>query len=177
MLSWRAANARSGMPALFLDRDGVLNRSIPGGYALSTADVAFNDDVIAALGALAPERRMVIVSNQSCVGRGLLGVPDLRAIMAHVVDGAARRGLPIDAWYCCPHAPDDGCACRKPKPGMLIAAARDLGIDLRSAAFVGDQPSDVAAAEAAGVRPLPIRPDDAADVRAHVAALRAGTRA
>jgi D-glycero-D-manno-heptose 1,7-bisphosphate phosphatase len=173
-LRWRRADAAPRSRAVFLDRDGVVNRWIPGGYALRESDVVFNDDVIAALAAVDRERyALVIASNQSCAGRGLIGIDALVALMGYVVDGMRARGVEIDAWYCCPHRPDQGCACRKPGPGMLVAAAADLGLDLRESWFIGDQPSDMEAARRAGVRGLPVAPDDGAGVRAQLARLAA----
>ena len=155
---------------MFVDRDGVINRWIRDGYALTRADVVINDDVIAALRALDRDAFAVVVaSNQSCVGRGLISAAGMSELMDYVVRELELRGLPLDAWYCCPHAPDDGCGCRKPAPGMLDAAARELGVELPRSYFVGDQATDMEAAERAGVRGLLVRPDDAAGVRAHVA--------
>lgn len=169
MLSWRRAGRVVPARAVFVDRDGVINRWIRGGYALSEGDIVFNDGALDALSALDREDFAVIVaSNQSCVGRGLLARDRLAELMAYVVSNAERRGLVLDAWYCCPHAPDDGCACRKPAPGLLTAAAADLGVDLARSFFIGDQPSDMEAAARGGARGLMVRPDDADDVRAQV---------
>jgi len=168
-LSWRRAGAPSRSRAVFVDRDGVVTRWLRG-FALSEADVVFNDEVIRALGEIDRERfALAIVSNQSCVGRGLLSVEGLRAIMDRVVAGMRARGAELDAWYCCVHAPDEGCACRKPAPGMLFAARDELGVDLAASYFVGDQASDMEAAARAGVRGLRVEPDDAAGVRARLA--------
>jgi D-glycero-D-manno-heptose 1,7-bisphosphate phosphatase len=160
--------------AVFVDRDGVINRWIRGGYALAAPDIVFNDGVIEALRDVDREQfALVVASNQSCVGRGLLAAGALSEIMAHVVEGAERRGLALDAWYCCPHAPSDGCACRKPAPGLLVSAAADLGLNLRRSFFIGDQPGDVEAAARAGARGLIVRSDDAGDVRSQVARILA----
>ena len=174
MLSWRRAVRALPPRAVFVDRDGVVNRWIRGGYALTAQDIVFNDEAIEALRGVDAERfALVVASNQSCVGRGLLAPGALTEVMAHVVDGAERRGLVLDAWYCCPHAPSDGCACRKPAPGLLVSAAADLGLNLRRSFFIGDQPSDMEAAARAGVRGLIVRPDDAGDVRSQVARIAA----
>lgn len=178
MLCWRRGDAlrarvtglQAPARAVFVDRDGVINRWIPGGYALTRRDVVFNDDAIEALRAVDRDLFAVIVaSNQSCVGRGLLSEAGLLDVMEHVVEQLDRRGLALDAWYCCPHAPGEGCGCRKPAPGLLTAAARDLGLNLRRSYFIGDQTTDMEAAERAGVRGLRVRPDDGADVRAQAA--------
>lgn len=165
-LSWRSANAPARDVVLFCDRDGVLNRWIPGGYVLRRESVVFNEASIRSLAAIDRSRfGVVVVSNQSCVGRGLLDVESLESIMEYIVQGATERGLEIDAWYCCIHAPDAGCACRKPAPGLLLAAAAELGVDLARSYFVGDQPSDMQAAERAGVQGLSVRPNCAEDIQ------------
>jgi D-glycero-D-manno-heptose 1,7-bisphosphate phosphatase len=90
---------------------------------------------------------IVIVTNQSAIGRGLTTASEVAAIhdqLLAVADGA------IEAILCCPHTPSDGCDCRKPRPGLLLQAARRLSLSLSSSYFLGDSPSDMAAADAAG---------------------------
>lgn len=133
--------------AVFLDRDGVLIAD--RGYVHQVADVELLPGVRQALQAL--RRRgwlLVVVTNQSGIGRGLFTLDQYQAVTTHL------RGLlpEIDEVYCCPHAPAAGCACRKPQPGMLLQAASDLGIDLRSSVMLGDRESDLAAGIAAGCR-------------------------
>ena len=155
---------------MFLDRDGVLNRWIRDGYALTRDDIVLNEDVIGALRAIDRAAfALVVASNQSCVGRGLLSAAALTDLMHDLAGELDARGLPLDAWYCCPHAPGAGCTCRKPEPGMLVTAGADFGLDLRRSYFIGDQPTDMAAAARAGVCGLLVRPDHAGDVRAQVA--------
>jgi D-glycero-D-manno-heptose 1,7-bisphosphate phosphatase len=90
---------------------------------------------------------IVIVTNQSAIGRGLTTASEVAAIHDHLM--AAADGA-IEAILCCPHAPGDGCDCRKPRPGLLWQAASRLGLSLSSSYFLGDSPSDMAAAEGAG---------------------------
>ncbi|WP_258177468.1 D-glycero-alpha-D-manno-heptose-1,7-bisphosphate 7-phosphatase [Streptomyces solincola] len=89
-----------------------------------------------------------VVSNQSGVGRGLLSHAQVRAVNARV---EALLG-PFGAWVYCPHAPEDGCGCRKPAPGLVVEAARRLGVDPAQCVVIGDIGADVAAARAAGAR-------------------------
>jgi D-glycero-D-manno-heptose 1,7-bisphosphate phosphatase len=98
-----------------------------------------------------------VVSNQSGLARGLLGIADLNAIHRTLQDALERRGGHIDAFFFCPHGPDEGCDCRKPGPGLLRALAARLGIDLTGIPFVGDRASDAAAAREVGARPLLVR--------------------
>lgn len=137
--------------ALFLDRDGVVieNRDH---YVRSWDDVAFLPDALEALRELSRYPvRIVIVTNQSAVGRGLLPQATAEAINERVVAVIEEAGGRVDGAYICPHAPDDRCDCRKPAPGMLLQAARDLNIDLRRSIMVGDALTDIAAGQAAGV--------------------------
>jgi len=150
---WRAPEARRGERALLLDRDGVLNRRIAGGYVLRYEDAEVNVPLMRALGerfGSAPFP-VAIVSNQSCVGRGLLAVDALRTIMARFVSELERHGLRLDAWYCCPHAPEANCTCRKPGPALVSAALAGAGAVAGLSTLIGDAPSDMAAARAAGI--------------------------
>ncbi|MFI9201151.1 D-glycero-alpha-D-manno-heptose-1,7-bisphosphate 7-phosphatase [Streptomyces sp. NPDC053048] len=131
--------------AVLFDRDGTL-----------VEDVPYNGDprrvvpVAGARTALALLRRhgvrTGVVTNQSGVARGLLTMDQVRGVNARV----ERLLGPFDVWAVCPHGPDDGCPCRKPAPGLVLAAARELGLAPGRCAVVGDIGSDMAAAAAAG---------------------------
>jgi len=141
-------------PAVFLDRDGVIIEHRDD-YVKSLAEVAFITGALEALARLARhDMLMVIATNQSAIGRGLLARETADAINTYVRERIAAAGGRVDAVYMCPHQPEDNCACRKPAPGMLLDAARDLGIDLGASAMIGDALTDVLAAQAAGVRPI-----------------------
>lgn len=136
--------------AVFLDRDGVINRPIVRDgkpFAPTTeADLHLLPGVAEALGRLrAAGFRLVVVTNQPEVARGTLA--------REVLDGMhARLGseLPIDDFRVCPHDEADGCECRKPKPGLLQAAARESGLSLEESFMVGDRWRDVDAGRRAG---------------------------
>jgi D-glycero-D-manno-heptose 1,7-bisphosphate phosphatase len=141
-------------PAVFVDRDGVINRN-RANYVLSWDQVEFLQGVFEALENLAGSHfRIVLVTNQSPVGRGLLSLHALSAINAGIVQQIQLAGGRVDGIYVCPHRPDEGCDCRKPKPGMLLQAAAELEIDLSRSYLIGDAVSDVEAALAAGCQPL-----------------------
>ncbi len=148
----------SARPALFLDRDGVLNRRILGGYVKCPADLELIDLALgAALAAQTAGAAIVVITNQGVVGRNLASEADLMAIHAHMLEALDEQGIHIDGIYACPHHPlalDPAlrrCECRKPMPGLLLAASRDLNLDLSRSAMVGDQESDIMAARAAGI--------------------------
>ena len=140
-------------PALFLDRDGTLIEDV--GYPRDPRRVYL---LPGAAGALARLARLgfalVIVSNQSGVGRGLFSRAEAEAVHAEVVRRFAGAGVSFDGAYYCYHAPDEGCGCRKPAPGLLLRAAAELGLDLGRSFMVGDKTIDAAAGAAAGCRGL-----------------------
>lgn len=108
--------------------------------------------------------RLVVVTNQSGIGRGFFNHAQAAAVTERLAELLAEQGAWIDATYSCPHSPEDGCDCRKPKPGMLHRAAHELDLDLTRSFMVGDRISDCEAAEAAGCQPIlltekPLFPD------------------
>ena len=147
----------TGARALFLDRDGVVVRE---SEALGPRDLELLPGVAAAIAAArGAGYKVVVVTNQPVVARGLMSEDDVRAAHARLGESLAREGGVVDAFYFCPHHPSAtlaayrvACECRKPRPGMLLAAARDLAIDLAASVMVGDRASDVAAGKRAGCR-------------------------
>ena len=144
---------------VILDRDGVLNREAPDhGYILSSADFQWLPGSLSALALLhGAGIRLSVATNQSPVGRGLITLQRLEEIHDHMRVQAAAAGGPIDAVFYCPHGPDEGCDCRKPRPGLLTAAVKASGIDIRHTVFAGDDVRDVEAALSAGVAPVLLR--------------------
>ena len=109
-----------------------------------------------ALAALAKIRhlplKIILVTNQSAVGRGIISLTTAHAINQRLVAEIERANGRVDAAYLCPHAPDDHCSCRKPLPGLLHQAARKYDIDLSHSVMIGDALTDLAAGKAAGVK-------------------------
>jgi D-glycero-D-manno-heptose 1,7-bisphosphate phosphatase len=93
---------------------------------------------------------LAVVTNQAVVGRGLASAAEVEELNARMVSALAEGGARIDAVLCCPHAPEEGCACRKPQPGLLIEAGRRLGVAPADTCVIGDWVDDIAAARAAG---------------------------
>lgn len=143
--------------AVFLDRDGVIN--IDHGYVHRVADLAFVPGSVQAMKLLQSAGwRLVVVTNQSGIARGLFGAEDYQRFTDHLRRQLAAVGVRLDAVHHCPHLPDAAvaayrldCDCRKPRPGMLLRAARELLLDLAASVMVGDRLSDVQAGRAAGV--------------------------
>ena len=141
-------------PAIFLDRDGVINEN-RSGYVKTWDEYVFLHNVFDPLQRLAQtEHLIVIISNQSSIGRGLVCQKVIEHINGRMRVEIERQGGRVDAVYFCPHKPSDNCKCRKPAPGMLLKAAQELEIDLARSYFVGDAVSDVEAAFAAGCQPV-----------------------
>jgi len=143
--------------AAFLDRDGVIN--LDHSYVFRPQDFEFVPGTLAAARRLHEAGwALVVVTNQSGIGRGLYSEDDYRTLDAWMRAEFAAAGAPLAATYFCPHHPRDAqgaylreCDCRKPAPGMLLAAARELNLDLAASAMFGDKASDLEAARAAGV--------------------------
>ena len=137
--------------ALFLDRDGVLN--IDHGYIFQAEDFEPIEGIFDALRlAAASGYALVVVTNQSGIGRGYFTQQEYETLEAHIQALFAANGVNLTAAYHCPHPPEAGCDCRKPKPGMILKAAREHDIDLSRSAMIGDKPSDIEAAKAAGIK-------------------------
>jgi len=131
-------------PAVFLDRDGTLIEDV--GYPSDPDRVRPIAGAIEGLLRLGGAGLLlVVVSNQSGIGRGLVSAGAAAAVEERFVSEFGFSGV-----YVCPHRPDEGCRCRKPMPGMLLDAARDIGIALGNSFVIGDKPSDVEAGKRAG---------------------------
>lgn len=138
-------------PAIFLDRDGVVieNRA---DYVREWSHVSFLPNAIDALSGFRREGfKIIVVTNQSAVGRGLMTLDTAQEINERLVDVIRERGGWVDGVFMCPHKPEDNCDCRKPLPGLLLQAADEFSIDLRTSWMVGDAWTDVMAGQAAGV--------------------------
>jgi len=145
-------------PAVFFDRDGVVNVSPGAGYVLHWSAFEFSPGIESAL-RLCRERGFltVLVTSQQGVGRGLMSQTDLDEIHHRMQEKLAASGAEFDAIYSCTClATDPDCTCRKPSPEMMFRAAQELGIDLSASVLVGDHDRDIEMAKRAGV-PLTIR--------------------
>jgi histidinol-phosphate phosphatase family protein len=151
--SKKASSGRG--PAIFLDRDGVINVRRPGDYVLDWSQFEFVPGIQAALKQLSSlNLPMILVSNQAGVGKGLLDAAKLEEITRRMQKELLAGGVSLTAAFYCTHRADENCDCRKPQPGMLVRAAREFDIDLEHSIFIGDSASDVEAAFAAGCKPV-----------------------
>ncbi len=142
-------------PAVFLDRDGTMVED--PGHLGDPDGVVVLEGVPEAIRTLAEAGfAPVVISNQAGVARGLFTEEAVVAVNERVAEILAESDAKVEGWYWCPHHPDftGPCDCRKPAPGLLLRAARELGLDLSRSWLVGDHGSDVEAARRAGVRPV-----------------------
>jgi histidinol-phosphate phosphatase family protein len=136
--------------AVFLDRDGVLTRE-RSDYVKSPEELEIFPGIYEPLREIRRRGfRIVVVTNQSVVGRGLATHETIAQIHRKLTADLERHGCYVDAIYYCPHLPEDHCGCRKPQPGMILEAVQDLGIDAGSSWMIGDKELDVEAARNAG---------------------------
>ena len=140
--------------AAFLDRDGVINRKPPEGqYVTTLEDFQFLPEVAEAIVSLNRAGfKVIVVSNQRCVAKGLITTYDLDLMHQWMCRKLAVSGAVIDYIYYCPHEKQPPCSCRKPAAGMLLTAARDHEIDLAASWMIGDSDSDVEAGRSAGCK-------------------------
>lgn len=142
-----------GRRAVFLDRDDTIARDVR--YCRRPEDLEILPTVPEAIRHLNENGfAVVVVTNQSGITRGYFTEETLAQIHKKMKDELGNHGAWVDAIYYCPHHPDDRCECRKPKPGLLLQAATELGIDLHSSYMVGDAPMDVDAGKAAGCKTI-----------------------
>jgi len=138
-------------PAIFLDRDGVIieNRS---NYVRSWDDVAIFGQALTTLARInSSPYKIIIVTNQSAIGRGIISLETALEINNRLLKVIKQTGGRIDGIFMCPHAPQDHCECRKPKPGLILQAAESHNLDLSRSFLIGDALSDIMAAQASGV--------------------------
>ena len=141
-------------PAIFFDRDGVINENREH-YVRSWHDITILPVALTAFKRLFNTNfRIVIVTNQAGIGKNLYSLETAEQINANLIQRIVDAGGRVDRAYLCPHRKEDKCNCRKPKPGMLLNAAIDLGIDISSSWMIGDAITDMQAGKAAGIRSL-----------------------
>jgi D-glycero-D-manno-heptose 1,7-bisphosphate phosphatase len=153
----------SGRPAVFLDRDGTLSEERGFIDRLELIEIfPWTSDAIRLLNRAG--FAVVVVTNQSAIGRGIIDLPFLQTVHDTFDRHLARSGARVDRYYYCPHHPDAPlpefrvtCRCRKPGPGMIERATTEMGLDLSRSFMVGDRPIDVASGHAAGVRSVLVR--------------------
>ncbi|MFT5421112.1 MAG: D-glycero-D-manno-heptose 1,7-bisphosphate phosphatase [Candidatus Endobugula sp.] len=139
------------MKVAFLDRDGIINKDL--GYTYKIADFEFTETCVEALKLLQENGFVIIiVTNQSGIGRGYYTQQDYQSLTQYYIKELLDVGVTVTDVFHCPHAPENACECRKPKAGLFLQAAKKYAIDFGSAIMVGDKLSDMEAAKAAGIQ-------------------------
>jgi len=150
MLDWHDLSEQPQRYVL-LDRDGVINQRVKNGYVTSWSQFQFLPRTLRALRLLGEAGyEILVVSNQACVGKGLLSSDELDSITRKFLLEVALCGGNIAQVYYCRHREEDRCTCRKPLPGLIIRARLEHGFLPAQTYLIGDSPSDIAAATAAG---------------------------
>jgi D-glycero-D-manno-heptose 1,7-bisphosphate phosphatase len=151
---------------IILGRDGILNQ-------FREDHIKAPEEWVAVPGALEAVSRLnhagwhvVVSTNQSGIGRGMIDMAAVNAVHAHMIRALQGHGGRIDAVFFCPHTPEDACSCRKPLPGLALDIGRRYGVDLREVPMVGDTLRDLQAAQAAGCEPHLVRSGRAAALSA-----------
>ena len=161
-------NSPSGECALFLDRDGVINKEI--NYLHKIEDFEFIDGIFdLCRTAVDNNFRIIVVTNQSGIARDYYSEADLEKLTKWMMREFAERGIEISKVYACPHFIDANleayrrdCHARKPNPGMLLQAQKDFNLDLSKCIFIGDKESDMEAGLRAGINNLILFHEEAA---------------
>jgi D-glycero-D-manno-heptose 1,7-bisphosphate phosphatase len=144
-------------PAIFLDRDGVINEN-RADHVITWADFVPVRGALAGVRALSRLGLPIfVVTNQAIVGRGLITAEALEALHAQMCRLIATHGGRLGGVYACPHRPEEDCGCRKPRPGLFRRAAQEHGLDLGQSYYVGDALTDVAVGQAAGCTTVVVR--------------------
>jgi len=158
--------SRASRRAIFLDRDGTI--TIDTGYPSDPDEVELLPGAADGLRTLRDRGwALVLVSNQSAVGRGIITLEQAQAVHDRLLVALRASGVEFDGAYYCPHTPDDACECRKPRSGLLRRAATELRLDLAGSVMVGDRQSDVEAGRDAGCTTVLLGPGEGdPDVRA-----------
>lgn len=142
--------------AIFLDRDGVINKD-RSDYVKSIHELEIFSNIEECIKRIKEKGFLIIViSNQSAIGRNLTSHAEVQKIHDHIQQYLNKWNLKIDAFYYCPHNPDDNCNCRKPKPGLILQAANDYNISLSNSWMIGDHDRDIQSGLIAGCKSIKI---------------------
>ena len=149
----RAQEELKRTPALFLDRDGIIN--IDKGHVHKIEDFEFTPFIFdLTKGYQDKGFKIVVITNQAGIAKGMYPVKDYEVLNEYMIQEFQKRGITIAGTFYCPHRDEDHCDCRKPKPGLFIKAIHDLQIDVENSVAIGDKIGDLVAAHAAGVKNL-----------------------
>ena len=145
--------------AIFLDRDGVLNKN-KDDYVKNISELEIFPYILEPIKKLQSAGfKIIVITNQSAINRGLMTEKHLNEIHEKIQSFLIPHNAKIDSFYYCPHTPAENCSCRKPKTGLLLKAIDDFLIDIPNSWFIGDRDSDIQAGESVGCKTLKIQHD------------------
>lgn len=151
------AYSQPTIKAVFLDRDGTINENNPE-YIHKIEDFRFKPKAIKGLKKFSEsDYKLIIISNQSGIGRSMYTDKEVKKLHDWLISELARHKVKIDGIYYCPHKPEDNCACRKPKIGLLLKAVKDFDISLNDSWMIGDENKDVLAGKEANIKTIQIK--------------------
>lgn len=146
------------MRAVFLDRDGTVIVDPPDERVDSLEKIQLFPDSLEALKLLSTlDYGVILITNQAGIAEGRINAEEFEVINNKVIELLEQSGVKVLKTYMCPHGPDDGCECRKPKPTMLLQAAEDFDVDLASSWMIGDRQSDIMAGVNAGTKTILVK--------------------
>ncbi len=149
--------------AIFLDRDGVLNKDRID-YVKNIGELEIFPNIGKCIRQINDRGFLaIVITNQSAIGRKLTTSNDVENIHEHIQKFLKKYHAKIDAFYYCPHHPNDNCDCRKPKPGLLIKAAHDFSINLENSWMIGDHDRDLESGITAGCKSIKVTPENTLD--------------
>ena len=142
--------------AIFLDRDGVLNKERKD-YVKNISELEMFPEIIVPIKKLKEKGFLIIIiTNQSVINRGIITLENVQQIHQHIQNYLKKFEIKLDGFYICPHRPDENCLCRKPKSGLILRAIDDFKIDITSSWMIGDSDSDIIAARTVGCKAIKI---------------------
>ena len=146
--------------AIFLDRDGVLNKK-RSDYVKSISELEIFPNIEKEISKLKLKGFLIIViTNQSVINRGIITIEELEKIHSAIQKFLVKSKTSIDRFYFCPHRPDENCECRKPNPGLILQAINEFSIDAAKSWMVGDSITDIQAGEKAGCKTIFLKKND-----------------
>ncbi len=150
------SNMNNFRKAIFLDRDGVLNRERKD-YVKNISELEIFPEIIIPIKKLKDNGfLLIIITNQSAINRGTITLENVQQIHQHIQNYFRKFEIELNGFYICPHRPDENCSCRKPKSGLILRAINDFKIDIRSSWMIGNNNSDIVAARTVGCRAIKI---------------------
>jgi len=145
---------------IFLDRDGVINKERRD-YVKNISELEIFSDIVNPLKKLKNNGfLLIVITNQSAINRGIITLEKVDEIHQYIQDYLKKFNIKLDAFLICPHRPDENCLCRKPKSGLLLKAINEFDIDIKKSWLIGDNDSDIEAANNIGCKSLKINKEN-----------------